>query len=147
MIRWIRYRIARMKVRARKRGTIAHERRIMNLMSVEQKQVFDLVVNLAKKYPDEIRYDKDPEETTIIIPDVLITIYAGNKEKLVSIDNHTGFHTQWFYESVFVFLNHKVDIEAHRYRRRLKYEVKMRIREFLNHIIDKETSPELNELV
>jgi hypothetical protein len=97
---------------------------------------------MSKQHPDSIRYDKSAEETIILGANILITIFEFGKEHLVSIDNHNGFHTQWFYESTFGLLNHKVDVEAHRHRRGLKHEKKMHIRNFLTSVTEQQVENE-----
>lgn len=97
--------------------------------------MFELIENIAKQKPEAIRYVKFENETLIIVEDVTITLKKNGK---VYIDNHTGFHSQWFSDTAFALLNSIVDTEAHRYRRKLKYEAKCNRIRFLQSIVDKQ---------
>ena len=103
-------------------------------MNLDQRDVFDLVVDVAKKDPDCIRYDKKNPETILRQPTLLITIYKDDKDCMVAVDNHKGFHKQWFHEATWHYLNEIVDSEAHRIRRRDKHETRMNIRSFIKGI-------------
>lgn len=134
MISYIKNQIKRSNVKTRKKRKAFEVKSAMKTMNFEQKEVFDLVVEKAKKYPESIRYDIIDKETLIVLKDLIITIKRDQNDFKVFIDNHKGFHPQWFYEAAFELLNAIVDIEAHRYRRGLKHETRMNIRSFLKSI-------------
>ena len=131
MISYIKNKIKRSNVKTRQKRKAFEVRAAMKTMNFEQKEVFDLVVEKAKKYPKEIRYDKIDKETLIVLEDLIITIKMDGNDYKVFVDNHKGFHPQWFYEAAFNLLNDIVDTEAHRYRRRIKHGTRMNIRAFI----------------
>ena len=136
VIRYFSYRIKRMNVRTRQKRKASERKHALSLLSSEQKDVFDLVVMTVKKHPEKILYDKVTGEVLIVEENRLFTMYHDSKDHMVSIHNHSGFHSQWFMESSYNYLMDIVNAEAHRYRRKLKYEVRMNIRNFLKGIIE-----------
>lgn len=135
MLRYINWKIKRMKVKARQRRKLRLGLNSLSSITTEQKEVFDLVVMSVRKHPDQIRYDKITGETLILEDTRLISLYNSDREYQVLIHNHVGFHSQWFREETFNYLQSIVDGEAHRYRRKLKHEVKMNILNFIRGIV------------
>jgi len=134
--RYFSYQIKRMNVRTRQKRKESERNHALKLLNSEQKDVFDLVVMTVKKHPEKILYDKITGEVLIVEERMLFTLYHDTKDHMVSIHNHSGFHSQWFMESSYNYLMEIVNTEAHRYRRRLKYEVRTNIRNFLKGIIE-----------
>jgi len=135
MLQYIKWKIKRLNVKTRQRNKLRLAMNSLSLMSIEQKEVFDLVVMSVRKHPERILYDKITGETLILENDRLISLYHSDREYLVSIHNHVGFHSQWFREETFNYLQSIVDGEAHRYRRKLKHEVRMNILNFIRGIV------------
>lgn len=136
MKRYFKYVWLRFLVKLRNRKRIAESNKIFDRLTAEQKAVFELVVRTAKKHPERILYDSVSSEVLIVEPTRLFTMCRGDREYSVSIHNHSGFHSQWFSEQSFDHLKKQVDIEAHRYRRQLKHEVKLNILAFIQNISD-----------
>lgn len=138
----IQYRLKRWSVRARQKRRFVREQRILNMLDREQRAVYDLVIKTAKNHPDKILYDTLTEEILIVEKTRLFTLFNANKERIVSIHNHKGFHNQWFPETAFDHLTSIVNREAHRYRRGLKYDVRMNIRSFIESVSSEQDSSE-----
>lgn len=136
MIKTFNNRVKRMNVRTRQKRNRIERESALKLMNIDQRDVFDLVVDIAKTDPDCIRYDKRDGETILRQPNLLITIYKDDKDYMVAVDNHKGFHKQWFHEATWALLNDIVDLEAHRIRRRDKHETRTNIRAFIKNIKD-----------
>lgn len=136
------YRIKRMNVKSRQKKRAAQEKRILAMLDREQKAVYDLVIKTAKKHSDKILYDKITGEVLIVERARLFTLIDSGKEHVISIHNHKGFHNQWFPEIAFDHLLTIVNLEAHRYRRGLKFDVRMNIRAFLESVNMDEDSDE-----
>jgi hypothetical protein len=135
--RYFRNRIARMNVKTRQRRKAKIAKHAISLMNYEQKDVFNTVMLIVKLHPERILYDNKVNETLIVEDTRLISMSKNeSKQCVVFISNHTGFHPQWFHESSYNYLIELVDIEAHRYRRKLKHQVKLNIRNFIHGIIE-----------
>lgn len=137
MLKKLQYRIKRMNVKVRIKYRSISEKSANKTLNFEQKEIFDLVVGEAKKHPEAIRYDRVDNETLIVLKDLIITIKSDSKDYIVFVDNHRGFHSQWFYQAAFDLMNEIVDKEAHRFRRKLKHEITMNIRAFLRDIVER----------
>lgn len=118
----------RFKQRARKKGQdIAFKN-----MSLEQMKVFNMVKDLAVKHNESIRFDPKSDEIIIALTKMLVTL----KGETVYIHNTTGFMSMIIPTEAYEYLVRIVEVQAHRERRKLKKEVKDRINEFLNKIIE-----------
>jgi hypothetical protein len=137
--------VKRMNVKVRQKRQMTLIDAAMKTMNAEQKEIFNLVVDLVKKHPETILYDKISNETLIVQPDLLVTIYKDSKDNMVAIDNHHGFHKQWFYEAAYHLITEIVNREAHRYRRKLKYTTRINIQEFIKGIIEKRQVEEIDK--
>ena len=115
----------------------------MKLMNNDQLRAFHLVERVSSKCPECIYYDKfDGESETLLTQKrLLITLH----NKAVSIDNHKGFHTEYLPEESFNLLMRIVDKNAHRFRRKLKYEVRLNIRAFMDSIDKDQDDAELQD--
>jgi len=100
----------------------------MNSLTPEQRKLYDMVVSLAVKNNSAIRFDPESDEILIVLPKMLVTL----KNDSVIVQNTVGFYTERFPALPYDILVHIIYKEAHRERRRLKYEVKQRINVFLN---------------
>lgn len=136
MLKKLQYKIKRMNAKTRIKRRAVLERSALKTLNFEQKEIFDLVVGEARKHPEAIRYDRVDNETLIVLKDLIITIKSDSKDYMVYVDNHRGFHSQWFYQAAYALMNDIVDREAHRFRRKLKHETKMNIRAFLRGIVE-----------
>ena len=137
MLERIRYFIKRLRAKSRIKRRKQEVKEAIGTMNSDQKAIFDLVVDLAKTHPESILYDKVEKETLIVLPSLLVTLLSGERDKsMVYLDNHQGFHKQPFDPTAFTLLNDLIDKEAHRYRRKLKHEVRLNIRAFINGIIE-----------
>ena len=100
----------------------------MKSLTIEQLKLYNMVVSHAIKNNSSIKFDPESDEILIVLPKMLITL----KNEYVSIQNTTGFYMDRFPSLPYDILVHIIYKEAHRERRRLKYEVKQRINTFLN---------------
>lgn len=128
----LKYKVNKMIVRIRQRSEERNRKIAFEKMNVEQLKVFSLVQDLAIKNNAAIKFDNETTEILIILPKMLITLHGGS----ISIDNTTGFLTVNLPIEAYDLLVCIVNKEAHKERRRLKFEVKGRIHDFLNKISD-----------
>lgn len=119
------YIIINRKLKAKK------NRKAIASLNQEQLKVFNMVMSLAEKNSEDIRFDKDTQETMFYLPNMLVTITPY----VVHIDNTHGFRTTIFPNNAFDIMEDKLNKEAHRVRRKWKYEAKLRINKFLNKVI------------
>ena len=118
----------RFKQRARKKG----QDMAFKNMSLEQMKVFNMVKDLSVKHNESIRFDPTSNEIIIALTKMLVTL----KGETVYIHNTTGFMSMTIPTEAYDYLVEIVEKQAHRERRKLKKEVKDRINEFLNKIIE-----------
>jgi hypothetical protein len=97
-------------------------------MSSEQIKLYDMVISLAIKNNTAIKFDPESDEILIVLPKMLVTL----KDETVIVQNTTGFYSDRFPSLPYDMMVRVIYKEAHRERRRLKYEVKLRINQFLN---------------
>jgi len=126
------YMFLKMRVRfkqrmRRKRNEIANRN-----LSLEQIKVINMVTEIAIKNNSAIKFDPKSGEVLIILPKMLITL----KDEIVYIHNTTGFMSMNIPTEAFEILIESIEKEAHKERRKLKYEVKKRINNFLNNLSD-----------
>ena len=117
---------AKRQIRRRKKS----DENIRKSMSIEQREIFGLVVQVSSDYPEAIlydRFDKGIEETMIYRPHLLIIM----SNETVQIMNTKGFHPEKMPKSAYLLLENIVDKNAHRYRRGLKYSTKQNLISFL----------------
>jgi len=55
---------------------------------------------------------------------------------IIHIDNTHGFRSTKFPQNAYEIMDDKLNKEAHKIRRKLKYDVKVRINNFLNNVIN-----------
>lgn len=103
----------------------------------EQLDVFNYIMKTGVINSENIMFDPEVEETMIVLPEILVTI---NKYK-VTIDNTHGFMPTDFPNDAYEIMESFLKKEGHRVRRKLKHEVKMRKRIFVNNIV---TASDLN---
>lgn len=130
----INYKIKKSTVRFRKRMKAKRERIAFKHISAEQLKVFNMVKDLAVKHNSAIKFDPRSDEILIILPKMLVTL----KGETVYIHNTTGFMSMIIPSEAYEILVELIQKEAHKERRKLKHEVKGRINEFLNKIIETE---------
>lgn len=128
----ISYKIKKARVRFKQRAIKKGHDIAFKHMSIEQLKVFNMVVDLATKYNDAIRFDPSSDEIIIALPKMLVTL----KGEIVYIHNTTGFMSMSIPTEAYDDLVRVVERHAHRERRKLKKEVKDRINDFLNKIIE-----------
>ena len=102
-------------------------------LNQEQVKVFHMIMSMAEKNSDDIKFDPESQETLIVLPEMLVTITPYT----VHIDNTHGFRSTIFPQDAYEIMDDKLNKEAHRVRRKLKYDVKMRINTFLNNVMEK----------
>ena len=100
----------------------------------EQRDMFYLVSRVVSANNDKILFDPVSKETLIVLPEALYII----KNNEISILNHNRFVTTWFYDDLYEHVLEIINREAHRYRRKLKYQSTKNIREFINSQLPKE---------
>jgi len=125
-------------IRFKNRALASKDAKILASMDSNQLKTFQGILKLCKSNPEGIRYDKLTGETLIILKDVIITL-IDNK---VDTYNHQGFAHQWFTDAQYKFFITMIDIEAHRYRRRLKFEVRTNLNKFLDELFKNHDTPE-----
>lgn len=130
----INYKIKKVRVRLRQSAIKKGHNMAFKHMSLEQLKVFNMVKDVATKYNDAIRFDPKSDEIIIALTKMLVTL----KGETVYIHNTTGFMSMTIPTEAFEELVRIVERHAHRERRKLKKEVKDRINEFLNKIIETE---------
>lgn len=128
----IMYSIKRQIVLYNQKRTKNFEKRAFKKLSTEEIKTFNMVKDIAIKNNSAIKFDPESDEILIILPKMLITL----KHQNVEIHNTTGFITVNIPFDAYSILVKIVTKEAHKERRKLKHEVKLRIREFLNKISD-----------
>ena len=128
----LRYKIKKQVVRYKQRSAKKAQLLALNAMSIEQTKTYNMVKDLAIKHRDCIKFDPYSLEILIVLPKMLITL----KSDTVYIHNTNGFLTVSLRTDVYEMLVKIIQIEAHRERRKLKYEVKLRINDFINKITE-----------
>jgi hypothetical protein len=126
----INFKIKRKIVRDRQRREKKEEMIALNGMSIEQRKTFDTVKDLATKYKDSIRFDPNSSEIIIVPPRMLITL----KKDTVFIDDINGFLSMPFRVDAYELLIKYINNEAHREKRKITYEIKLKICDFLTKV-------------
>lgn len=126
------YKIKKARVRfkhrmIRKRNDIA-----MKNLSIEQLRVIKQVTEYAVKHNEAIKFDPKSDEILIILPEVLVTL----KGETIYIHNTHGFLPMPIPTEAYEMLVEVIEKEAHKERRKLKYEVKQRIHKFLDQLTE-----------
>ena len=136
----IAYKIKKARVRFKQRVIKRGQDMAFKHMSLEQNKVFNMVKDLAIKYNEAIRFDPTSDEIIIAITKNLVNVKGEMlitlKGETVYIHNTTGFMSMSIPTEAYEVLVKVVEKQAHRERRKLKKEVKDRINEFLNKIIE-----------
>lgn len=130
----INYKIKKMVIRFRQRMNRKRETLALRNMSYEQMQIFNNVKELASKNSSSIRFDPKSDEILIVLHQKLVTL----KGETVYIHNTRGFIPIIIPTEAYELLVEIIHKIAHRERRKLKHEVKQRIREFLSNINEEE---------
>lgn len=128
----LKYKYKRFYVRTRLNFKEKKHRKAISMLNQEQLKVFNMVMTLADKNSTDIKFDPETQETLIVLNDMLVTLTPF----IVHIDNTHGFRSTIFPENAFEIIDNKLNKEAHRVRRKLKYDVKIRINNFLNNVIN-----------
>ena len=123
----IRYKIKRRVVLYKQRTAQKAKLNALRNMSTEQKKVYHMVTELAIKNTSSIKFDPYTLEILIVLPKMLITLKHDN----IHIHNTTGFLSIPFRPDAYEIIVNIIKVEANRERRRLKYEVKERINDYL----------------
>jgi hypothetical protein len=87
-------------------------------------------MNIGVTHNEYIKFDPEIDEIMIYMPDMLIVI--GNY--MVNIDNTHGFIPTEFQNDAYEIMQSLLKKEGHRNRRKLKHEVKIRKRNFMDKI-------------
>ena len=122
----IRKSIVLFKQRVKKRRQVS----ALKKMNSDQMKAFNMVKSFAIKHNDAIRFDPYSDEILILLPKMLITL----KNDTIYLHNTTGFLTVPIETAAYEMLVNIIQIESHKERRKLKYEVKQRINDFLTKI-------------
>lgn len=120
--------IKKLVIRFRQRMKLKREKFAFSHMTKEQTKVYTMVVNYAKKHREDIRFDPESDEILIVMEHMLITL----KGEVVHILNSHGFYPAPIPTEAYEILTEIIKKEAHKDRRRLKNDVKIRINKFLN---------------
>lgn len=126
----IEYKFKRFFVKVRQHRKLSHNNKILKTMLPEQIDVYEIVKDKCKRFPDSIRYDSDTTKILILLETMIITLH----NKRIYIDNHRGFSEMWFSEDQYELIKEYVDAEAHRFRRKLQWEIRRNLRNFLKQI-------------
>lgn len=127
------YKFKKFIVKKKQKYSYNKSQKAIAMLNQEQEKVFHMVMMMAEKNSQDIKFDPETFETLIVLPEMLITV----TKFVVHIDNTHGFRSTQFPEDAFDIMDAKLNKEAHRVRRKLKHDVKMRINEFLNTVITK----------
>jgi len=117
-----------MVIRFRQRMKRKREKFAFSHMTKEQMKVYSMVTNYARKFREDIRFDPESDEILIVMEHMLISL----KGEVVHILNSHGFYPSSIPSEAYEILVDVIKKEAHKDRRRLKNEVKIRINKFLN---------------
>lgn len=123
----LKFKLKRVYVKSKVRRARKRKEKMINSLSMELKIIYDLILKISKDSPRDVIFDNLTGEILLAQRDLLIVI--NNYE--VSIDNHTGFTKQKFPSDVYELMVKEVNKNAHRYRRKLKYEATKNLRKFL----------------
>ena len=127
----------RAKIRFQHRTHAKKVKRLMKTMNSTQLKSFNGVIKTCKETPESIHYDKITGETLLFLKEQHVTITL--KSNTVSTHNHVKFGPPvWFTDEQFKYLNSIIDMEAHRYRRRLKWEITDSTNKFLDEVFNPE---------
>lgn len=133
------YRFAKMAVRIRRyfkgKSNRTRERIAFKSLSAEQLKVFNIVKEVAIQNNDAIKFDPKSSESLIVIPDKLLVTL---KHEQVRIDNSRGFMSINMPSEAYDMLIEIIETEAHKDRRKIKQDVKNRLHNFLDDIIEHE---------
>jgi hypothetical protein len=124
------FKLKRLIVKYKKRIKFKNEEKIVSRMTKQQLSVFNTVKDVVSKNRSSIMFDPMSRETLVVLPDMLITL----KHDMVYIDNTSGFLSVKYDIRAHQLLTNFINSEVHRERRKLKYEVKQRINEFIKKI-------------
>jgi len=127
----LKYKLKKFYVRIKQRSGEKRKLNALTKLNKEQMKVFNLVSGIAIQDKSSIKFDNQTSEILLILPKMLITLNGNN----VSIDNTTGFLSTDFPIDAFYLLVEIINKEAHKERRRLKHEAKLRIHAFIDKII------------
>jgi hypothetical protein len=133
---------ARIRRRFRTKTKRSREKVAFKSLSAEQLKVFNIVKDLAMQNNDAIKFDPKSSESLIVIPDKLLVTM---KNEQVRIDNSRGFMSIQMPSEAFDMLIEIVEAEAHKDRRKIKQDVKLRLHSFLDDIIENEIKNTENE--
>ena len=101
-------------------------------MSIEQRKTFDMVKDLATRYKSSIKFDPYSSEIIIVPPKMLITL----KKDTVFIDDTNGFLSMHFRVDAYELLVKHIQDEAHREKRKITYEIKLKICDFIEKMVE-----------
>jgi len=124
----IKYFIKRKLVNFKKASNKKKEEIAMKSLTSEQQKLYNVIISLAKKNNKAIKFDPESDEILIVLFETLITL----KNECIIYQNTNDFYTDKFPSLPYEILVRVIYKEAHRERRRLKYEVRQRINVFLN---------------
>lgn len=122
------YRINRLLTKRKLKKEKEERAKAFTFLNLEQKRVFNLVKELVKNNNESIRFDLKTNETIIALPHLLVVL----KDKKVQLLNTNGFYTEEFPLEIYEYLMDFIILEGHRYRRKLKQDIKIRVNEFLD---------------
>lgn len=127
----------RAKIRLHQHAQKSKAKRLIKTMNSTQLKTFNGVIKTCKENPESIRYDKITGETLFFLKEQHVSITLKNNT--ISTHNHIKFGPPvWFTNEQFKYINQIIDIEAHRYRRRLKWEITDNTNKFLDEVFNSE---------
>jgi hypothetical protein len=121
------YSIKKSIVRSKQRMKTKRDEAHLRTLSIEQMKVFKLVKELAKNNRECIKFDPHSDEIILLLENMLITM----KYEIVCVDL-TNIKLP---STVFSMLVEFIYMEAHKDRRKLKYQYKKKLNNFLDNII------------
>jgi len=124
------YKFRKLIILFKQRNKRRRQASALKKMNSEQMKAFNMVKSFAVKHNDAIRFDPYSDEILILLPKMLITL----KNDTIYVHNTTGFLTIPIETAAYEMLVDIIHIESHKERRKLKYEVKQRINDFLTKI-------------
>lgn len=126
----IMYKIRKLIVRYKQRIKSYRENKIFSKMTNEQLRIYNMVKDIVINNRSSVKLDPYSNEILIVLPKMLITL----KHDMIYVDNTNGFLSIRLNMVAHDMLKKLIYTEIHRERRKLKYEVKGRIHDFIDKV-------------
>ena len=132
----IHYKIKRKLVKFRNDKTKKFSDNLKSLITPEQLSLYRMVEDVAIKNNSNIVFDPFSSEIIISLPNILIILEGP----IITVHNTNGFYSTEMNPTATTKLVDIIQREAHKERRKFKYQAKLRLQKFLV-----ELNKEINE--